>query len=360
VTIVEFSDFQCPFCARAVPTLQELVRQYPKGVRWIFKNFPLDFHPESLLAHKAALAAGEQGRFWEMHDLIFGNQGSIKREDLLGRARQLGLDMNRFVADLDGDRFTAELNRDKAEAARLGVTGTPTFFINGKRMVGAWPLAEYKNLVETELSPARNTKALATATPKAKLPEVGKPTASPKPPSRSTLAPGATSKGPETAPVTITWYADLESPLSTQAAQIVRDLMDAYPSKIRTVFRNVPMEFHSHALPAHYAALAAGAEGKFWPMLDLILAHPETITREALIGYAQQLSLNKEKFIARLDGHIYQAMVDEDMAEAKKQGVYGVPAFFVNGRRIDGVQPLAVFRSVVEAELNQAQAGTAQ
>jgi protein-disulfide isomerase len=237
VTIVEFSDFQCPFCARVLPTLQELERQYPKGVRWVFKNYPLDFHPDSLLAHKAALAAGEQGHFWEMHDLIFANQGAMKRDDLIQKASQLGLDVKRFVADMDSNRLQTALDGDKAEAARLGVTGTPTFFINGKRMVGAWPLSEYQNLVENELGAGGNKKTVVANAAIQEPSAVPQRVAADRPSSpRAVLDPKATSKGPETAPVTITWYSDLESPLSLQANQIVRQLLDIYPNKIRAVF----------------------------------------------------------------------------------------------------------------------------
>src|SRR5262249_7566895 len=93
VTIVEFSDLQCPFCARVVPTLQELIDLYPDQVRWVFKNYPLDFHPDALLAHAAVVAAAQQGKFWEMHDLIFQNQGNLKRDNLLAEARSLNLEM---------------------------------------------------------------------------------------------------------------------------------------------------------------------------------------------------------------------------------------------------------------------------
>jgi protein-disulfide isomerase len=96
VTIVEFSDFQCPFCARALPSVQQLMKVNQDNVRFVFKNFPLDFHPDSPLAHMAALAAGEQGKFWEMHDLIFAHQKTLKRTDLLGLASRLGLDMSRL------------------------------------------------------------------------------------------------------------------------------------------------------------------------------------------------------------------------------------------------------------------------
>ncbi len=349
VTIVEFSDFQCPFCRSAIPALQELMRQYPTGVRWVFKNYPLEFHPDSLLAHKAALAAGEQGKFWEMHDLIFANQGAIKRDDLLQRASQLGLDMKRFVVDLDGNRFQTVIDEDKAEGSRLGVTGTPTFFVNGKRMVGMRPLAEYRALVEAELN-AGNKGREATAhaaTPGGLVKETIQPV--------RLLKHSVATRGPETAPVTITWYGDLESPLSPQAARLLWQLRASYPEKIRVEFKNLPMEFHSHADLAHQAMLSAGAQGKFWEMQQLILADQSRLTRDDLIAHAKALGLNQAKFITAMDTGLYQPIINEDAKEAKRHGVYGVPVFFVNEKRIDGVQASGLFKEVIDAELAKVQ-----
>jgi protein-disulfide isomerase len=350
VTIVEFSDFQCPFCKSAIPVLQELMRQYPGGVRWVFKNYPLDFHPDSLLAHKAALAAGEQGKFWEMHDLIFANQGTIKRDDLLQRASQLGLDMKRFGADLDGNTFQTVIDDDKAEGSRLGVTGTPTFFVNGKRMVGTRPLAEYQALVEAELrvgtrGPEATTHA---ATPGGLVKNTVQPV--------RLLKHSVTTRGPETAPVTVTWYGDLESSLSPQAARLLWQLRASYPEMIRVEFKNLPMEFHSHAGLAHQAMLSAGAQGKFWEMQQLILANQSKLTRDDLIALAKSLGLNQARFITALDTRLYQPIIDEDARDAKSHGVYGVPVFFVNEKRIDGIQPLELLRDVIDAELMKTQA----
>jgi len=347
VTIVEFSDFQCPFCRNAAPALQELLRQYPDGVRWVFKNYPLEFHPDSLLAHKAALAAGEQGKFWEMHDLIFTNQGALKRDDLLRRANQLGLDMNRFAADLDSDKFQIIIDEDKAEGSRLGVTGTPTFFLNGKRMVGARPLAEYKELVDAELNIASRKEADPSATAlvanERKQPD-------------SLLNPSVAAKGPANSPVTITWYGDLESPLSPMAARLLWQLRTDYPGKIRLVFKNRPMEFHSRATMAHLAMLSAGGQGKLWEMQQLILANQSKLTREDFIADAKVLGLNQAKFVTALDARLYQPIIDEDAKEAKSHGVYGVPVFFINERRLDGIQTLELFRDIINAELTKTQA----
>ncbi|MBM4370562.1 MAG: thioredoxin domain-containing protein, partial [Deltaproteobacteria bacterium] len=133
VEIVLFSDFQCPYCARINSALEEVVRRDPGRVRLVFKQFPLAFHEHARAAAAASLAAHEQGRFWEMHDLLFGDAQHLDRESLEARAARLGLDLDAFRAALDGDRYRERLEADMDEGRRAGVRGTPTFFINGRR-----------------------------------------------------------------------------------------------------------------------------------------------------------------------------------------------------------------------------------
>ena len=152
ITIVAFSDFQCPYCSRVHPTLQRLLETYPDRVRLVFKHNPLPMHPNAPLAHKASIAAAEQGHFWEMHDLIFANMRDISRDKLLSYARQLDFELGKFVEDMDSDHVAALLDRDIAESSRLGVTGTPTFLINGKFLAGAQPFENFQVLIERELA----------------------------------------------------------------------------------------------------------------------------------------------------------------------------------------------------------------
>jgi protein-disulfide isomerase len=153
VTIVEFADFQCPYSAQASRTLKGLLLRYPNQVRWVFKHYPLRIHPGAPLAHEAALAAGEQGKFWEMHDLLFRNQNRLNRHDLVAYAAELNLDLTAFREALESRRLRHRVVRDLNEGRRhLQVGVTPTFFINGKRVAGARPLSELRQLIERELS----------------------------------------------------------------------------------------------------------------------------------------------------------------------------------------------------------------
>jgi protein-disulfide isomerase len=151
VTIVAYSDFECPFCGRVVPTLKQIEDEYKGKVRIAFKNQPLSFHPNAKPAAIAALAANEQGKFWEMHDKLFANQSALDRASFERYAQELGLDMAKFKAALDSNKFETALAADAAEAARVGANGTPTFFINGRTFVGAQPLEAFKRVIDEEL-----------------------------------------------------------------------------------------------------------------------------------------------------------------------------------------------------------------
>src|SRR6267143_6428696 len=149
VEIVVFSDFQCPFCGLFAQPLRELQTTGVDGVgvKVTFKHVPLPIHSKAQLAHQAALAAAEQGKFWDMHDLLFANQQRAQRDDLVGYAQQLGLDMPRFLSDLESERITRVIDADMAEGEKRRINGTPTFYINGQEYVGTKSLAQLKQLV---------------------------------------------------------------------------------------------------------------------------------------------------------------------------------------------------------------------
>ena len=151
IAIVEFSDFQCPFCGRVTPTLKQIEREYGDRVRIVFKHLPLSMHPKAPAAHAAAEAAHRQGKFWEMHDLIFSDQRGMSEERYVDYAGQLGLDLEQFKADTSSDDVKKRIEEDSSEARRLGVTGTPGFFVNGRFLSGAQPFDAFKSLIDEEL-----------------------------------------------------------------------------------------------------------------------------------------------------------------------------------------------------------------
>lgn len=151
ITLVEFSDFQCPFCIKAVRDLDAVMKAYPKDVRLIYKQFPLDTHSQAALASRAALAAHAQGKFWPLHDKMYANSRAINRDAVLAWARELGLEMTRFTKSFDSPETQAAVNRDLADGSRAGVAATPTIFINGKKYQGSLDPAKLIPVIAEEL-----------------------------------------------------------------------------------------------------------------------------------------------------------------------------------------------------------------
>jgi protein-disulfide isomerase len=326
VEIIVFSDFQCPFCAQFAPSIREVAARGIEGVATTvqFKHFPLSFHPDAELAAQAALAAKEQGKFWEMHDLLFANQAALKRDDLFRRAKALGLNLIRFGKDLDSDRVKQIIESDKAEGARLGVGGTPTFFINGRGYSGAKSFDQLAQLVRYE---QRRTEVMSEV------------------PDR------LLSDGPADASVTLEFFADLQSPVSRPAIAVLDQVIKKYPSRVQIQFRNFPLAFHSQAALAHEAAMTAAAQGRFWEFARYILDHQDSLREQDLIAYAGRLGLDQVKFAKMLGQHRFAARVDADLELGLKRGIHGSPVIFVNGNRIDGVPSLEKLTAYVESAL---------
>lgn len=139
VTLVEFGDYECPYCGQAYPILQSIRRTMADKLRFVFRNFPLtESHPHAQHAAEAAEAAGAQGKFWEMHDVIYEHQRRLDDRHLVGYAEELGLDAERVARELEDGTHTARVRDDFMSGVRSGVNGTPTFFVNGERFDGNW------------------------------------------------------------------------------------------------------------------------------------------------------------------------------------------------------------------------------
>lgn len=165
ITIVEFSDFQCPYCAAAVPQINALLKAYPSQVKLIFKQFPLEIHSQAELAAQAAVAAQKQGKFWALHDAMFANRDDLSRNNLILLAKRAGLDTNRFQADMDSTEVRETVVRDVQDGNQAGVEGTPTIFINGQRYNGAITVETLKPILAAELKHTAPVKQTAQIHP---------------------------------------------------------------------------------------------------------------------------------------------------------------------------------------------------
>ena len=153
VTIVEFSDFHCPFCRRVIPTLAQIESRYGDKIKLVFRDFPIEnLHPGATKAHEAARCANEQGKFWPYHDKLFVGPSSSSPEFLNGLAKDLGLDAGKFETCLSSGKYQAAIKEDIAEGNRVGVGGTPAFFINGRLITGAQPLEAFTRIIDDEFA----------------------------------------------------------------------------------------------------------------------------------------------------------------------------------------------------------------
>ncbi len=151
VTLVEFSDFQCPYCGKAHDTVEQVMQSYAGKVRLVFRHFPLEFHKNAEKAAEAAMCANDQGKFWEYHDVLFKNQQTLEIPQLKDHAKEVGLDGTSFGACLDSGKYKKAVDEDMAAGQKVGVSGTPAFFINGVMLSGAQPFDEFKKVIDQEL-----------------------------------------------------------------------------------------------------------------------------------------------------------------------------------------------------------------
>jgi protein-disulfide isomerase len=337
LTIIEFTDFQCPFCRAAVAPMEQFVAARGREVRWIVRAFPLDFHPDSELATEAALAAGEQGKFWQMHDLIFGNQSAIKADNLRAYAEQLHLDMHAFDDALATHRFAGQIAADRALGMKAGVTGTPTFFIDGRPVTGVRSLPELNQLADAHSAMAAG-----------KLTAVGVVV-----PILPANAPDQEIEGLDTrAPVTLTWFVDVRSPLAARQAELVRDLAKQYDGKIRVLFRAFPLESHADGHISSAALLASLKQDKFWTMFDALAGRRDLLDRTKLVSIADEIGLDRSKFSTDLDSS--SSAVDANVNEAVRRGIQGAPVIFLNKQRVDGLQQKQFYTAILDQELQKA------
>jgi protein-disulfide isomerase len=371
VTIVQYSDFQCPFCSRVEPTIAKVMDEYKGKVRVAWRDLPLPFHPNAMPAAIAARAAGEQGKFWEMHDKIFANQQTMDRPTYEKYAQELGLNMAKFKAALDAEKGKELIKADSDSGAKIGARGTPAFFINGKFLSGAQPFEMFKAKIDDEL---KNAEAMvAKGTPKAKVydalmkdakaevPAAPAAAAEKGPEDDKTIykvaAGSSESKGPKSAALDVIIFSDFQCPFCGRVEPTLKQMEKEYGGKVRFTWKNYPLPFHQNAQPAAEAAMAAGAQGKFWEMHDKLFANQQNLDRPTYEKYAQELGLNMSKFKADLDANKYKDAIDAEQKEGSAVGVTGTPAVFINGRKISGAYPFETFKKIADEELAKAKGG---
>jgi protein-disulfide isomerase len=379
VTIVEYSDFQCPYCKRLNDTLIQVAEAYPDDVRIVFKHFPLPMHKQAQPASEAVLAAQAQGKGWEMHDKIWENPRALEVSNLIDYANQIGVaDPAKFKADLEGHAFADKIKADMDQGKKFAVRSTPSFFINGKAQRGAMNFDRLKTLIEEEktfaqtlidagskreevyariMKASKTERAAPPADPKQQQKRPGEPD-----PATNYAIPtgeGRPIKGNVEALVTIVEWSDFECPYCSKVNPTMKQIETDYPDKVRVVFRQQPLPMHKNAPAAAKAALAAHRQGKFWEMHDKLFAAATAKQLgagvESYTALATELQLDVEKFKTDFADPALDVMIKEDQAVALQFGGGGTPSFFINGRPLSGARPYEQFKAVIDEELVKAE-----
>ncbi|WP_437968445.1 thioredoxin domain-containing protein [Sorangium sp. So ce260] len=360
VTLVMFFNFQCPFSRKVAPTIDGLMKKYGDELRVVFKHRPLPFHLRAEPAAELALEAKAQrgdAAFWKAYALL--REGTLEDADLAAHAKSLGLDVARAQKAVAARRHAARIDRDLRLADELEANGTPHFFINGRRIVGAQPAEKFESLIEVQIVRAR--RLVAAGTPRAKVYDALQKDAKAGNPPERILAPAPTQDNPGKgakpgAQVTIQMFADFQCPFCKRVQPTIDEIIAAYPGKVRVVFRHLPLPFHKFALLAAEASVEAfrqKGEAGFWAMAQRLWEDQSEngLGRAALERHAAAIGLDVAKFRVALDSRAHRAAVEADQKLAERLHVTGTPSFAINDYFLGGAQGTARFKRLVDLAL---------
>jgi protein-disulfide isomerase len=379
VTIVEYSDFQCPFCSRLASSLEEVVTEYPNDVRLVFKHFPLPNHANAAPAARATVAAQEQDKFWPLHDLLFANQRTLEPSNIEAYAQKAELDLDKWKARMAVPEVQQQVADDEAAARALDIRSTPTFFVNGKKFEGAQPVEQIKAIVEEERKLALQLIEAGSKREEiyARIMRAAKPgAAAPAPPAAAAKAPeaaqgkimeadlqlqfavpigqGTPRRGPEDAIVTVIEFGSLTAEASQKNRPMLAALAEKYPD-VQWVYRHLPLD-DAKAGRAARAAIAAHRQGKFWEMREALLTNTGELDPANLSELAKKAGLDEAKFRKDLqDASLGDPIINDAKVAEIVRGTATAPIFFINGRTLTGTPSMQDFEKVIGEERKKAE-----
>lgn len=334
LTLIEFTDYECPFCGRHFrDTSPKILKDYVETgkIRYVFSDLPLSMHAHAKKAAEAALCAGEQGKYWEMHDLLFANQQALDNSNLIAYATKVGLNVPAFQKALESGKYESQVSANAAEAARLGFAGAPSFAVGLtqpndapvkliKVIVGA---QSYENF-QREFADALNPQASASPGP------VAAAAAAPPNPAIGTSisVEGKQFKGEKDARLTLIQFSDYECSFCGQLArdtipQVVKNYVDT--GKLKFVFGDLALGVHTHAIKASEATYCAAEQGRYWEMHDVLFSNQGALEVNNLISYARDMGLDLGKFQQCLSTNRYATQIEQSSAEAQRAGFISTP-----------------------------------
>lgn len=363
VTLIGFSDLECTFCNRVLPSLAALKKHYgPKKLRIVHKHFPLAFHKHA----DAAAEAGAAVQTLEGSAAFFNYQKEIftvlQRGDTpLALVEALGLDVAAIEVLLATDKPKKKVAADVALGTKVGVKGTPAFFVNGVFMSGAQPKDNFAVVIDEQLAAASalQKKGIPAATISDVLTrenfaaEAGKP--------------GATvwklpidkspTMGPADALATLVLFSDFECPYCSKLMRTLNTLRGKYGADLRVVFKHNPLSFHPRADDAAELALEAHArrgDAAFWQAADKLFADPKALSPADLERIASEIQLDPKATMAAVQARKHKERIETDQLLAQDVGATGTPASYINGRKVDGAAPMARFEEMIDREIARA------
>lgn len=361
VTVVEFIDYQCPFCRRVETTRELLLKKYGSQVRFVIRHNPLPFHPQALLAARLAIDAFKQKgnpAFWATHRRLLQSE-DLDETKLLEIADSLKLDHDRAKRVIEASAYQDILDGDAALALALKASGTPHFFINGIRLSGAQPLDSFTQVIDAQLEKARELTQSGTPA-SAVYSTLMKRAVRPDPFDHKSVPPptaGNPQRGAKTAPIVIDAFMDFQCPFCSRLLPTLSELEHEFPGKLRIVYRSRPLPFHTQARPAAEAALEAfkqrGNAG-FWKMFNRLFEVQSVhgaFELPELERYAKEQGLDVERFRHALNEHEHESEIAADESIADREDISGTPACVINGIYISGAQPVGSFKQAVRAAL---------
>ena len=345
VTIQEFGGYQDPYSGKFFrETLPQIQSEYGDKVELVFRHFPLPFHQFGEQAAEAAECARKQDKFDDYHYILFNHQEQLETKSLIGYASQLNLNTEQFTACLEEGETKDSVEKNRIEGTEKKVSGTPTFFLDGKEiggkvLVGAQSFSEFKSVIDEILQINKEkivpTEKTTTGNDQQSEPILGANT---------------------NAPVQILAFSDFSSPFAKQFhLEVWPQIQQAYPQNAKMVYRNFPLSFYPFDATAALAGECAHAQGKFEDYAYTLYSNQSDLSAEALKKYAANLHWNVEKFNACLDKQTYLGEVQDDQADGEREEVNGVPWFFISGpgghTQIVGSQPFGNFQNAIEYAL---------
>ncbi|HRK62442.1 MAG TPA: thioredoxin domain-containing protein [Candidatus Omnitrophota bacterium] len=339
--IEQFSDFLCPYCRKQAEVFSELRKAYPESIRMSFHHFPLSGEPGvgSFPLHEASVCAAEQGKFWEFHDAVFSAE---EQPQVDGAASAAGLDGTLLKACMESQRSRSTVLKDFVDAQTRGVSGAPTFFMNGEKVTGMRPFAYFAEKIDPEFAAkveAERKKRKEDLRQKIDFTEKGRP-----------------SQGPEEATVTIVEFSDFHCFFCQKLNPVMDQIMEIYSGKIRRVWRHFPLPIHPQAPYAHVASECAHTQGKFWEFHKAVFSDAsKAVSEEDFKRIAGELGLDLPSFVSCYENDATKKKIENDVWLGFFNQVGSTPTLLINGELLVGAKPIEKIQEVIDRLLSQPQ-----